>query len=227
MRLPSTPDRSHVLAFDRVERWIERAEHERALDADALELAAEHALLDRLDVDGDVRQLGHEVESTVSVATSFWAKRSSWSLHRVFRLCYNPFAMIRRHLLLVAAGLTAFAATYAGTKLWTRKSSGVVPAGMVWMAGGEFTMGTDAESGWPDEKPAHRVRVDGFWIDATEVTNAQFRAFVEATGYVTTAEKPPSLEEIMSQVPPGTPPPRPEDLVPAPWCSLRRRAGLT
>ena len=68
-------------------------------------------------------------------------------------------------------------------------------------------MGTDAELGWPDEKPAHRVRVDGFWMDETEVTNAQFRPFVEATGYVTTAEKPPMLEEIMQQLPPGTPPP--------------------
>ena len=50
------------------------------------------------------------------------------------------------------------------------------PPGMVWIPGGEFTMGTDAESAWPEERPAHRVRVDGFWIDQTEVTNAQFRA---------------------------------------------------
>jgi formylglycine-generating enzyme required for sulfatase activity len=75
-------------------------------------------------------------------------------------------------------------------------------------------MGTDSDLGWPDEKPAHRVRVDGFWMDQTEVTNAQFRAFVAATGYATTAERAPTLEEIMSQVAPGTPPPRPEDLVP-------------
>ena len=52
-------------------------------------------------------------------------------------------------------------------------------------------MGTDSELGWADEKPAHRVRVDGFWMDETDVTNAQFRRFVEATDYVTTAEKPP------------------------------------
>jgi formylglycine-generating enzyme required for sulfatase activity len=50
-------------------------------------------------------------------------------------------------------------------------------------------------------------------MDATEVTNAQFREFVEATGYVTTAEKIPTVEEIMSQVPPGTPEPAPEMLV--------------
>jgi formylglycine-generating enzyme required for sulfatase activity len=56
--------------------------------------------------------------------------------------------------------------------------------------------------------------VAGFWLDRTEVTNAQFRAFVDATGYVTTAENPPALEEIMSQVSPGTPPPAPEQLVP-------------
>jgi formylglycine-generating enzyme required for sulfatase activity len=75
-------------------------------------------------------------------------------------------------------------------------------------------MGTNADVGWPDEKPAHRVRVDGFWIDPTEVTNADFRTFVAATGYVTTAEKPPDLEEIMRQAPPGTPPPPKENLVP-------------
>ena len=78
---------------------------------------------------------------------------------------------------------------------------------MVWVPGGEFTMGTDSDLGWPDEKPAHRVRVDGFWIDQTEVTNAQFRAFVEATGYVTTAEKPVDAEAILRQLPPGTPAP--------------------
>src|SRR5262249_52339547 len=61
------------------------------------------------------------------------------------------------------------------------------PPGMVWVPGGEFTMGTDSAPGQPDERPAHRVRVSGFWMDATDVTNAQFRAFVEATGYVTTA----------------------------------------
>lgn len=94
---------------------------------------------------------------------------------------------------------------------------GPSPEGMVWIPGGEFTMGSDWKHAWADERPAHRVRVDGFWIDATEVTNAQFQQFVEATGYVTTAEVAPKLEEIMAQVPPGTPPPEPEKLVP---CSL-------
>jgi formylglycine-generating enzyme required for sulfatase activity len=88
------------------------------------------------------------------------------------------------------------------------------PPGMVWIPGGEFTMGTDSDLGWPDEKPAHRVRVDGFWMDETEVTNAQFRAFVDATGYLTTAERPPNPADIMRQLPDGVPPPSPDKVVP-------------
>jgi formylglycine-generating enzyme required for sulfatase activity len=86
---------------------------------------------------------------------------------------------------------------------------------MVWIPGGEFQMGTDLEIGWPDEKPSHPVRLAGFWMDATEVTNAQFAKFVEDTGYKTTAEKTPNLEEIMRQVPPGTPPPSEDMLIAA------------
>ncbi|MGP0065582.1 MAG: formylglycine-generating enzyme family protein [Isosphaeraceae bacterium] len=121
---------------------------------------------------------------------------------------------MKRNLVLLSLALTAFTATFAATRLWNGKTSLQSPPGMVWIRGGEFTMGTDSEQAWPEEKPAHRVRVDGFWMDQTEVTNTQFRAFVEATGYVTTAEKPPSLEEILSQSPPGTPPPPKEKLVP-------------
>jgi len=90
------------------------------------------------------------------------------------------------------------------------------PEGMVWVPGGEFTMGTDSgedPDAWPAESPPHKVRVDGFWMDETEVTNAEFREFVEDTGYVTTAEKAPKLEDVMAQVPPGTPPPPQEALV--------------
>jgi len=85
--------------------------------------------------------------------------------------------------------------------------------GMVWIPNGKYEMGTDSVQGWPEEKPAHEVQINGFWIDQTEVTNAQFRKFVDATHYVTTAERAPTLEEIMSQVPPGTPEPAPEMLV--------------
>ncbi len=116
-----------------------------------------------------------------------------------------------RALILAVCLCGAFAATYGGVLLIQHFSA---PPGMVFLAGGEFTMGTDNDLGWPDEKPAHRVRVAPFWIDETDVTNAQFRKFVEATNYVTTAEKPVDVEEIMRQSPPGTPRPRPEMLVP-------------
>ncbi len=116
-------------------------------------------------------------------------------------------------LLLAGLGLAAFGATYVLVKVVNQRPANA-PPGMVWIPGGEFTMGSDGPAARPVEKPAHRVRVDGFWMDETDVTNTQFREFVEATGYVTTAEKKPDLEEIMKQVPPGTPPPAKELLVP-------------
>jgi formylglycine-generating enzyme len=59
----------------------------------------------------------------------------------------------------------------------------------MWIEGGTFLMGSDEF--YPEERPAHRVRVDGFWIDTHPVTVAEFRRFVEATGYVTMAERAP------------------------------------
>jgi formylglycine-generating enzyme required for sulfatase activity len=60
-------------------------------------------------------------------------------------------------------------------------------AGMVWIEGGTFTMGSDEER--PEERAAREVTVGGFWIDRHEVTNTQFARFVEATGYRTVAER--------------------------------------
>jgi formylglycine-generating enzyme required for sulfatase activity len=60
-------------------------------------------------------------------------------------------------------------------------------AGMVFIPGGNFTMGSDKER--PEERYSHRVTVEGFWIDQHEVTNAEFAKFVEATGYKTLAER--------------------------------------
>ena len=60
-------------------------------------------------------------------------------------------------------------------------------AGMAWIPGGSFLMGSDGH--YPEEAPAHRVVVDGFWIDRTAVTNAQFLKFVKATDHVTLAEQ--------------------------------------
>lgn len=88
------------------------------------------------------------------------------------------------------------------------------PSDMVWIPGGEFAMGTNEKNAWNGEKPAHQVRVDGFWMDTTEVTNAQYRKFVEATGYKTVAERPVDWEELKKQVPPGTPKPPEEMLKP-------------
>jgi formylglycine-generating enzyme len=79
--------------------------------------------------------------------------------------------------------------------------------GMVWIPAGVFTMGNTNNEGRPDEYPQHKVQLNGFWMDATEVTNAQFAAFVKATGYITTAEKKPDWELLKTQVPAGTPKP--------------------
>lgn len=86
---------------------------------------------------------------------------------------------------------------------------------MVWIEGGVFTMGTDEKEAYEAEKPAHQVSVSGFWMDTTEVTNLQYKAFVDATGYVTVAEKKPDWEELKKQLPPGSKKPSEEDLVPA------------
>jgi sulfatase modifying factor 1 len=83
------------------------------------------------------------------------------------------------------------------------------PLEMAWVPGGQFEMGSDSKQAQANERPAHKVRVHGFWMDRHHVTNAQFAAFVKATGYVTTAEKKPDWESLKVQLPPGTP--RPPD----------------
>lgn len=70
--------------------------------------------------------------------------------------------------------------------------------GMVWVPGGKYLMGS--YSGMPNEQPAHEVDLDGFYLDETEVTNAQFQKFVDATGYVTLAERPMTAAEL-AQIP--------------------------
>jgi len=87
--------------------------------------------------------------------------------------------------------------------------------GMIWVEGGSFRMGADNGQASPDEYPKHPVTVGGFWMDRTEVTNTQFAAFVQATGYVTTAERKPDWEQLRHQLPPGTPKPDESLLVPS------------
>ena len=88
------------------------------------------------------------------------------------------------------------------------------PPGMKFIPAGDFVMGSDDVHAMPNERPAHRVHVDAFFIDEHDVTNAEFRKFVEATDYVTTAQKPVDWEELKKQVPPGTPKPDDQKLKP-------------
>ena len=73
-----------------------------------------------------------------------------------------------------------------------KKRSQTAPEGMVYVQGGAFVMGSPPDVGHDDESPAHEVCLNGFYIDKYEVTNAQFKQFVDTTGYVTDLEKDPS-----------------------------------
>lgn len=108
----------------------------------------------------------------------------------------------------------------------------VAPPGMIWIAGGTFLMGSDDH--YDEEAPAHRVAVDGFWIDETPVTNRQFEEFARATGYVTTAEEAPDPRDYPDALPDMlfagslvfTPPQGPIDLRDSSqWWTFMRGAG--
>jgi formylglycine-generating enzyme required for sulfatase activity len=103
------------------------------------------------------------------------------------------------------AAATAAGREFAPTVALDARPPGPAPAGMVWIPGGEFSMGAAQPANMgdvvgmqatTDSRPVHRAAVDGFWMDATEVTNAQFTRFVEATGYVTVAERPLKPEDF-------------------------------
>jgi len=79
---------------------------------------------------------------------------------------------------------------------------------------GTFLMGTDDKRSMPNERPAHKVHVDSFWMDEHPVTNTEFEKFVNNTHYISTAERKPDWEELKKQVPPGTPKPDESLLVP-------------
>ncbi len=116
---------------------------------------------------------------------------------------------MNRRAAVLGFGFCGFAVAYFLTTMWNARqssdSSFVVqpatePPAMVRIPGGEFTRGSDNPK-MPDAQPRHRVAVDAFWMDATAVTNAEFARFVEATGYVTVAERTPKAEDY-----PGAPP---------------------
>jgi sulfatase modifying factor 1 len=110
-----------------------------------------------------------------------------------------------------AAGMAAQKMEFAPTVANATAAPAPAPEGMAWIPGGEFSMGAadplaqDANvvgmQATKDSRPIHRVRVHGFWMDKTEVTNREFARFTKATGYVTVAERKPTLEEF-----PGAPP---------------------
>jgi len=81
----------------------------------------------------------------------------------------------------------------------TEQRSQDITGAMVFIPGGTFRMGSDHH--YAEEAPSHRVSVDGFWIDRTPVTNRQFKAFVKATGHVTTAQVPPAPEDYPGALP--------------------------
>ena len=102
------------------------------------------------------------------------------------------------------AGESASDEGFAPTIPNAAPAPGAPPDGMVWVPGGEFSMGSEdprsslcgGPDAMPDARPIHRVYVDGLWMDKTEVTIAQFRKFVEATGYVTIAEQKPRAADF-------------------------------
>ena len=78
-------------------------------------------------------------------------------------------------------------------------ASGAPSDAMIWIPGGTFQMGSEVH--YPEEAPTRDVEVSGFWVQRTTVTNAQFEAFTDATGYVTVAERPLDPSDF-----PGAPP---------------------
>src|SRR5205807_1805017 len=89
------------------------------------------------------------------------------------------------------------------------------PRGMVWIPPGRFRMGSQHEA-FTDARPIHTVELDGFWMDATPVTNGEFARFVQATGYMTVAERKPNIAGVPEEklvpgslvfTPPGKPVP--------------------
>jgi sulfatase modifying factor 1 len=124
---------------------------------------------------------------------------ASWRLYS--RRALDPIRTFER--------MPSTAAIFGPTIPNTSPAPGPAPEGMAWIPGGEFSMGAQDPPGRDDagmkatldSRPVHRVYVGGFYMDQTDVTNRQFAAFVQATGYITVAERKPRAEDF-----PGAPP---------------------
>jgi formylglycine-generating enzyme required for sulfatase activity len=120
------------------------------------------------------------------------------NVHRSMFISSRPMKVASYLSLAVLAAAGAAQDAFLPTVENKMPPPGPAPAGMVWIPGGEFSMGSKDPRGdlcggsepMDDARPVHRVYVDGFWMDRTEVTNAEFARFVAATGYVTVAERP-------------------------------------
>jgi sulfatase modifying factor 1 len=147
-----------------------------------------------------------------AVGITIWklsSTRSASAAHAVLPTANSPVSTPAESTTAAAAVPTSnlFAPTVPNKTIPPGKN----PAGMVWIPGGEFSMGAqdppDMEhdqvgmKATRDSRPVHRVYVDGFWMDKTDVTNAEFAKFVAATHYVTEAERTPKAEDF-----PGAPP---------------------
>jgi formylglycine-generating enzyme required for sulfatase activity len=151
-------------------------------------------------------QHGLNVASLIAIAVGIVALSAAVTIGiRMARQTESAAAKTPIHKRLQAAVEGEFKTTAANDSA----PSGSPPDGMVWIPGGEFSMGCSDPRKEPhggpdpmnDARPIHRVRVDGFWIDRTEVTNKQFAEFVAATGYETIAERIPTAEEFPTAPP--------------------------
>lgn len=95
-----------------------------------------------------------------------------------------------------------------------QRKSHEVPMEMVYIPDGSFEMGGKSKQAEADEFPRRRIKVSAFLLDKTEVTNRQFLTFINATGYVTIAERPIVWEELSKDLPPGIPKPPDSLLLP-------------
>ena len=105
------------------------------------------------------------------------------------------------------AGTLFLALLFTGCNITTPPNE--IPAGMVYIEGGTYRQGAVQKDpmAMGHEKPVHKVKVSSFFMDIHEVTNAQYRDFVEATGYKTVAERPLDWDALKKQLPAGTPKP--------------------
>jgi formylglycine-generating enzyme required for sulfatase activity len=148
---------------------------------------------------------GDKSKDTLSVSTQGCGTPHS----RTGALLQSASSASQKPLVILSNG-----ATYSAkmdTSHWPAKPW---PKKMVWVPTSIFLMGGFGKEIRPDELPVHEVTVDGFWMDQTEVTNEEFAQFVKKSQYITTAEVKPDWEELKLQLPPGTPKPADDVLVP-------------